>query len=164
MKLIVRQLQSARSRKRSPTTSTSPLAKARVQALQGQRDLRQDRRERARRGCVHHPVDVVPGQRPFDGTADRHRCAAARLARAASRRSIPYFGYGRQDRKIGGRTPISAKLVANLITTAGANRVLTLELHAGQIQGFFDIPTDNLFSTPVLERDIRETHKDVDAS
>jgi ribose-phosphate pyrophosphokinase len=69
---------------------------------------------------------------------------------------MPYFGYARQDRKVGGRTPISAKLVANLITMAGANRVLTLELHAGQIQGFFDIPTDNLFSTLVLERDIRE--------
>jgi ribose-phosphate pyrophosphokinase len=86
------------------------------------------------------------------------------LRRASARRItavIPYYGYGRQDRKVGGRTPISAKLVANLITTAGANRVLTLELHAGQIQGFFDIPTDNLFSTPVLERDIRETHKEV---
>jgi ribose-phosphate pyrophosphokinase len=85
------------------------------------------------------------------------------LRRASARRItavIPYYGYGRQDRKVGGRTPISAKLVANLITTAGASRVLTLELHAGQIQGFFDIPTDNLFSTPVLERDIRETHKD----
>lgn len=86
------------------------------------------------------------------------------LRRASARRItavIPYYGYGRQDRKVGGRTPISAKLVANLITTAGANRVLTLELHAGQIQGFFDIPTDNLFATPVLERDIRETTKDV---
>ena len=86
------------------------------------------------------------------------------LRRASARRItavIPYYGYGRQDRKVGGRTPISAKLVANLITTAGADRVLTLELHAGQIQGFFDIPTDNLFSTPVLERDIRETCRDV---
>jgi len=86
------------------------------------------------------------------------------LRRASARRItavIPYYGYGRQDRKVGGRTPISAKLVANLITTAGANRVLTLELHAGQIQGFFDIPTDNLFSTPVLERDLRETNNDV---
>ena len=62
---------------------------------------------------------------------------------------MPYFGYARQDRKPGPRTPISAKLVANLITTAGANRVLTMELHAGQIQGFFDIPVDNLFSTPL---------------
>src|ERR1700754_1167888 len=80
------------------------------------------------------------------------------LRRASARRItavVPYYGYGRQDRKVGGRTPISAKRVANLITTAGANRVLTLELHAGQIQGFFDIPTDNLFSTPVLETDIR---------
>jgi ribose-phosphate pyrophosphokinase len=85
------------------------------------------------------------------------------LRRASARRItavIPYYGYGRQDRKVGGRTPISAKLVANLITTAGADRVLTLELHAGQIQGFFDIPTDNLFSTPVLERDIKEHYKD----
>jgi ribose-phosphate pyrophosphokinase len=86
------------------------------------------------------------------------------LRRASARRItavLPYFGYARQDRKVGGRTPISAKLVANLIVTAGADRVLTLELHAGQIQGFFDIPTDNLFSTPVLERDIRERHKNV---
>jgi ribose-phosphate pyrophosphokinase len=85
------------------------------------------------------------------------------LRRASARRItavIPYYGYGRQDRKVGGRTPISAKLVANLVTMAGADRVLTLELHAGQIQGFFDIPTDNLFSTPVLEKDIRENCKD----
>jgi ribose-phosphate pyrophosphokinase len=79
------------------------------------------------------------------------------LRRASARRITavaPYFGYARQDRKPGPRTPISAKLVANLIVTAGANRVLTLDLHAGQIQGFFDIPTDNLFAVPVLSRDI----------
>jgi ribose-phosphate pyrophosphokinase len=67
---------------------------------------------------------------------------------------VPYFGYARQDRKSGSRTPISAKLVANLITTAGADRVLSLDLHAGQIQGFFDIPTDNLFGAPVMSADI----------
>ncbi|MCC6921225.1 MAG: ribose-phosphate pyrophosphokinase [Alphaproteobacteria bacterium] len=79
------------------------------------------------------------------------------LRRASARRItavIPYFGYARQDRKAGPRTPISAKLVANLITEAGANRVLTVDLHAGQIQGFFDIPTDNLFAAPVFDRDI----------
>jgi ribose-phosphate pyrophosphokinase len=83
------------------------------------------------------------------------------LRRASARRItavIPYFGYARQDRKPGPRTPISAKLVANLITRAGADRVLTLDLHAGQIQGFFDIPTDNLFSVPVMTRDIKEHH------
>jgi len=69
---------------------------------------------------------------------------------------LPYYGYARQDRKSSPRTPISAKLVANLITVAGANRVLTLDLHAGQIQGFFDIPTDNLFAAPVLSKDIQE--------
>jgi ribose-phosphate pyrophosphokinase len=69
---------------------------------------------------------------------------------------MPYFGYARQDRKTDGRTPISAKLVANLITRAGAHRVLTMDLHAGQIQGFFDIPTDNLLPTPVFAEDIRE--------
>jgi ribose-phosphate pyrophosphokinase len=69
---------------------------------------------------------------------------------------MPYFGYARQDRKQGGRTPISAKLVANMIERAGADRMLTLDLHAGQIQGFFDIPTDNLFAGPVMVRDIRE--------
>jgi ribose-phosphate pyrophosphokinase len=81
------------------------------------------------------------------------------LRRASARRItavIPYFGYARQDRKPGPRTPISAKLVANLITHAGADRVLTLDLHAGQIQGFFDIPTDNLFSAPTLVRDVKE--------
>jgi ribose-phosphate pyrophosphokinase len=83
------------------------------------------------------------------------------LTRASARRItavIPYFGYARQDRKVGGRTPITAKLVANLIAGAGAHRVLTLDLHAGQIQGFFDIPTDNLFATPVFERDIRRVY------
>ena len=82
------------------------------------------------------------------------------IRRASARRItavMPYFGYARQDRKVGPRTPISAKLVANLITVAGADRVLTLELHAGQIQGFFDIPVDNLFSSAEFERDIRET-------
>jgi ribose-phosphate pyrophosphokinase len=69
---------------------------------------------------------------------------------------VPYYGYARQDRKSGPRTPISAKLVANLITVAGADRVLTVDLHAGQIQGFFDIPTDNLFAAPVLVKDIKE--------
>jgi ribose-phosphate pyrophosphokinase len=83
------------------------------------------------------------------------------LKRASARRItavIPYFGYARQDRKPGPRTPISAKLVANLITTAGANRVLTMDLHAGQIQGFFDIPTDNLYAMPVLVRDMKEKY------
>ena len=69
---------------------------------------------------------------------------------------IPYFGYARQDRKSGPRTPISAKLVANLITEAGAQRVLTMDLHAGQIQGFFDIPVDNLYAAPLYARDIQE--------
>ena len=81
------------------------------------------------------------------------------LRRASARRItavIPYYGYARQDRKVGGRTPISAKLVANLISSAGADRVLTVDLHAGQIQGFFDIPTDNLFGGPVMIDDIRE--------
>jgi ribose-phosphate pyrophosphokinase len=81
------------------------------------------------------------------------------LKRSSARRItavIPYFGYARQDRKPGPRTPISAKLVANLIERAGADRVLTLDLHAGQIQGFFDIPTDNLFAAPVMTRDIED--------
>lgn len=71
---------------------------------------------------------------------------------------LPYFGYARQDRRSSGRTPISAKLVANLITHAGADRVLTMDLHAGQIQGFFDIPTDNLFAAPEMTRDIMERY------
>ena len=84
------------------------------------------------------------------------------LKRASAKRItavIPYYGYARQDRKPGPRTPISAKLVANLITTAGADRVLTLDLHAEQIQGFFDIPTDNLFAGPVFAKDINEKYK-----
>ncbi len=72
---------------------------------------------------------------------------------------IPYYGYARQDRKTGPRTPITAKLVSNLITNAGADRVLTLDLHAGQIQGFFDIPTDNLYSSPIFIRDIKKNYK-----
>ena len=81
------------------------------------------------------------------------------LRRASAKRItavIPYFGYARQDRKAGPRTPISAKLVANLITEAGASRVLTVDLHAGQIQGFFDIPTDNLFAMPVIVKDVKD--------
>ena len=81
------------------------------------------------------------------------------LKRASAKRItavLPYFGYARQDRKPGPRTPISAKLVANLISTAGADRVLTVDLHAEQIQGFFDIPTDNLFAGPVFSRDIKD--------
>jgi ribose-phosphate pyrophosphokinase len=81
------------------------------------------------------------------------------LRRASARRItavVPYFGYARQDRKPGPRTPISAKLVANMIVEAGADRVLTLDLHAGQIQGFFDIPTDNLFAAPVMVQDIKQ--------
>jgi ribose-phosphate pyrophosphokinase len=83
------------------------------------------------------------------------------LKRASARRItavIPYFGYARQDRKPGPRTPISAKLVANLITTAGADRVLTMDLHAGQIQGFFDIPVDNLYASPLMAADLRERY------
>jgi ribose-phosphate pyrophosphokinase len=81
------------------------------------------------------------------------------LKRSSARRItavLPYFGYARQDRKPGPRTPISAKLVANLITEAGASRVLTVDLHAGQIQGFFDIPTDNLYAQPVMVKDIQD--------
>jgi ribose-phosphate pyrophosphokinase len=86
-------------------------------------------------------------------TIDALRRASARRITAV----IPYFGYARQDRKVGSRSPISAKLVANLITNAGADRVLTMDLHAGQIQGFFDIPTDNLFAAPMMVRHIKET-------
>lgn len=87
-------------------------------------------------------------------TLDALRRASARRITAV----IPYFGYARQDRKSGSRTPISAKLVANLITEAGAQRVLTMDLHAGQIQGFFDIPVDNLYSAPLYARDIQENY------
>ena len=83
------------------------------------------------------------------------------MRRSSARRItavLPYFGYARQDRRASGRTPISAKLVANLITEAGADRVLTLDLHAGQIQGFFDIPTDNLYALPILTRDIKANY------
>ena len=85
------------------------------------------------------------------------------LRRASAKRItavMPYFGYARQDRKPGPRTPISAKLVANLITTAGADRVLAVDLHAGQIQGFFDIPTDNLYAAPTMAADIQARYGD----
>jgi ribose-phosphate pyrophosphokinase len=88
-------------------------------------------------------------------TLDALRRASARRVTAV----MPYFGYARQDRKSGPRTPISAKLVANLITEAGANRVLTMDLHAGQIQGFFDIPVDNLFAAPLFGREIQERYE-----
>jgi len=84
-----------------------------------------------------------------------HRASAKRITAV-----VPYFGYARQDRKPGPRTPISAKLVANLITVAGADRVLSVDLHAGQIQGFFDIPTDNLFGAPVMSADIQARFPD----
>jgi len=85
-------------------------------------------------------------------TLDALRRGSARRITAV----LPYFGYARQDRKSGPRTPISAKLVANMITAAGADRVLTMDLHAGQIQGFFDIPVDNLVAAPVFVNDIKE--------
>jgi ribose-phosphate pyrophosphokinase len=87
-------------------------------------------------------------------TLDALRRSSARRVTAV----VPYFGYARQDRKSGPRTPISAKLVANLITQAGADRVLTLDLHAGQIQGFFDIPVDNLYAAPLFSRDIQDRY------
>jgi ribose-phosphate pyrophosphokinase len=87
-------------------------------------------------------------------TCDALRRSSARRVTAV----IPYFGYARQDRKSGPRTPISAKLVANLITESGANRVLTMDLHAGQIQGFFDIPVDNLYAAPLFTRDIEQRY------
>ena len=89
-------------------------------------------------------------------TLDALRRGSARRITAV----LPYYGYARQDRKSGPRTPISAKLLANLITTAGADRVLTIDLHAGQIQGFFDIPTDNLFAAPVFRDDITKKYQD----
>ena len=91
-------------------------------------------------------------------TLDAMRRSSARRVTAV----IPYFGYARQDRKSGPRTPISAKLVANLITQAGADRVLTMDLHAGQIQGFFDIPVDNLYAAPMFAKDIARTYADRD--
>jgi len=87
------------------------------------------------------------------------------LKRASARRVtavIPYFGYARQDRKVGPRTPITAKLLANIITASGANRVLTIDLHAGQIQGFFDIPLDHLYAAPVIVADIKNHYKNSD--
>lgn len=87
------------------------------------------------------------------------------LKRGSARRVtavIPYFGYARQDRKSGPRTPISAKLIANLITAAGADRILTMDLHAGQIQGFFDIPVDNLYAAPLFTKDIKARFGDKD--
>jgi ribose-phosphate pyrophosphokinase len=88
-------------------------------------------------------------------TLDALRRSSARRVTAV----IPYFGYARQDRKTSSRSPISAKLVANLITEAGAHRVLTMDLHAGQIQGFFDIPVDNLYAAPLFSRDIQERYR-----
>ncbi|OCP01810.1 MULTISPECIES: ribose-phosphate pyrophosphokinase [unclassified Ensifer] len=96
---------------------------------------------------------------PADGNLMELLILADTLRRSSARRItavIPYFGYARQDRRATGRTPISAKLVANMIAGAGVHRVITLDLHTDQIQGFFDIPTDNLYSAPVMTRDIEE--------
>src|SRR5712671_2637628 len=104
---------------------------------------------------------VQPTSYPANDNLMELLVALDALKRGSARRVtavVPYYGYARQDRKSGPRTPISAKLVANLITTAGADRVLTLDLHAGQIQGFFDIPTDNLYAERVLVKDIEESH------
>ena len=91
-------------------------------------------------------------------TIDTLKRASAQTVTAV----IPYFGYARQDRKVGPRTPISAKLVADILTTAGIDRLLTIDLHAGQIQGFFDIPVDNLYAAPVITKDIKKYYKNKD--
>ena len=91
-------------------------------------------------------------------TIDALKRASAQTVTAV----IPYFGYARQDRKVGPRTPISAKLVADILTTAGIDRVLTIDLHAGQIQGFFDIPVDNLYAAPVITKDIKKNYQNKD--
>jgi ribose-phosphate pyrophosphokinase len=104
---------------------------------------------------------VQPTSYPANDNLMELLVALDALKRGSARRVtavVPYYGYARQDRKSGPRTPISAKLVANMITAAGADRVLTLDLHAGQIQGFFDIPTDNLIAAPLLVKDIQEDH------
>ena len=88
-------------------------------------------------------------------TIDALKRASAQTVTAV----IPYFGYARQDRKVGPRTPISAKLVADILTTAGIDRLLTIDLHAGQIQGFFDIPVDNLYAAPVITKDIKKNYQ-----
>ncbi|MDG2268745.1 MAG: ribose-phosphate pyrophosphokinase [Alphaproteobacteria bacterium] len=91
-------------------------------------------------------------------TIDALKRASAQTVTAV----IPYFGYARQDRKVGPRTPISAKLIADILTTAGIDRLLTIDLHAGQIQGFFDIPVDNLFAAPVITKDIKKNYNNKD--
>jgi ribose-phosphate pyrophosphokinase len=104
---------------------------------------------------------VQPTSYPANDNLMELLVALDALKRGSARRVtavVPYYGYARQDRKSGPRTPISAKLVANMITAAGADRVLTLDLHAGQIQGFFDIPTDNLIAAPLLVKDIQDYH------
>jgi ribose-phosphate pyrophosphokinase len=108
---------------------------------------------------------VQPTSYPANDNLMELLVALDALKRGSARRVtavVPYYGYARQDRKSGPRTPISAKLVANMITAAGADRVLTLDLHAGQIQGFFDIPTDNLIAAPLLVKDIQEDHSGED--
>src|SRR3954462_1526093 len=105
---------------------------------------------------------VQPTSYPANDTLMELLVTLDALRRSSARRIpavIPYFGYARQDRKTASRSPISAKLVANLITTAGANRVLTMDLHAAQIQGFFDIPVDNLYAAPLFTRDITDRYK-----
>ena len=134
-----------------------PLDQSLCPTLFGYGGFRRDSGEHSRRGRLRHSVDLLSGNDHLMELL----VAMDALKRASARRItavIPYYGYARQDRKSGPRTPISAKLVANLITSAGADRVLTIDLHAGQIQGFFDIPTDNLFAAPVFIKDIESRH------
>ena len=107
-----------------------------------------DDHESVRGSDVFGTVDLQAGQQQPDGVVIIDACRRASAGRITA--VIPYFGYARQDRKAKGRDPISAKLVANMIEAAGADRVLTMDLHASQIQGFFDIPADNLLSNPVF--------------
>src|SRR6266702_2920631 len=113
-------------------------------------DFRQDRRECARPGCVHYPADQPPGGEQ-SGAAVPNRRRAARITAV-----LPYFGYARQDRKDQPRVAISAKLMANLITAAGADRVLGMDFHSHQLQGFFDIPVDHLYAAPVFVSHFRQ--------
>jgi ribose-phosphate pyrophosphokinase len=121
-----------------------------------------DPRERARQGRVRAAADLLSDQRQPDGTAGHGRCAEARLRRRITA-AIPYFGYARQDRRPrSARVPITAKVVANMLQTVGVQRVLTVDLHADQIQGFFDIPVDNIYAAPILLGDIwKQRHEDL---
>ena len=139
-------------RARSRTSSASEPGQRRGVRVREREHLRPHPGQRPRAGRLPRPADVAARQPVDHGAADHDRRLQARVARGGSRRSMPYYAYGRSDKKDQPRVPITARLIADMITVAGADRMLTMDLHQGQIQGFFNIPVDELTAVHMLSR------------